>query len=127
MTVIEPLVEYLLDIATAGELALGDVLAVTLTGQATEIHHLPAGLLEHPYRLLDLIAKPDQLLIVLLSDPGTLPGELHKWEKTRTVIAAEGVWLHDPIVTNLRRWWRLEAGQSALTGTGTPSHPRGRA
>lgn len=118
MESLEPLVQYLLQIARAGELTFGEILAVTLTQGEIEFHQLPPGVLDHSERLLDLIGTPDQALIVLLVDPGDLPHEIRQWHHTRTLIANKGVWLHDPIVTNLRRWWQLSAGQSALYGPG---------
>src|SRR5699024_8814763 len=49
-----------------------------------------------------------------------LPRELRRWEMTRTRIATNGMWLLDPVITDLKRWWQLPAGQSGLTGPGTP-------
>lgn len=117
----EHLIDFVLAIAKAGDLSLGDTVAITAIGTKMAIHHLPPGVLDHPERLIDLIGEPDQALLVLITDPARLPKEIKGWHETRTILAADyGLWLHDPIVTNLERWWRLGAGQTGLTGPGTP-------
>jgi len=120
MSDLTPLIERLAQYAHAGKLTFGDTLAVCLTGSEYTLHHLPAGVLDHPARLRDLIGNPDQTLIMVITDPGNLPRELRRWEKTRTRIATNGMWLLDPVVTDLKRWWQLHAGQSGLSGPGTP-------
>jgi len=120
MSDLTPLIDRLAQYANAGKLTFGDTVAVCLTGTEHTLHHLPPGVLDHPARLRDLIGNPDQTLIMVITDPGNLPDELRRWEKTRTRIATNGMWLLDPVVTDLKRWWQLHAGQSGLTGPGIP-------
>jgi len=120
MTDLTPLIDHLAQYARAGSLTFGDALAMCLTGTETTIHHLPAEVLDHPARLHGLIGTPDETLIMLIADPADLPRELRRWEMTRTRIATNGMWLLDPVITDLKRWWQLPAGQSGLTGPGTP-------